>query len=213
MEFVDYQRWYTPSDVFELDKALQYIAEKEIQVVKDGFDGLRVARNESWIDRSHWDNFDAHEETMEAVIGAHKIIAICIFPIHKCAAGQFVDIVSNHRGGVILSCGKLEVIGPSKGKHGEKRDIFREPMTRRAPRSCFDIYANVIEAASSGALASRLISKGNLNTQRFARIVKTMIDNGLLRTWATSPRIFAATEKGREFLIKYRNLKKMVRIG
>ncbi|MGB5932266.1 MAG: MEDS domain-containing protein, partial [Anaerolineae bacterium] len=94
---LDYSQWYTKSGRFEADEVLQGWIEKENQALKRGFDGLRATGNLSWLGESDWPEFSDYEATIDRVIGKHRMIIICCYPLYKCEAAEVMDVVSNHQ--------------------------------------------------------------------------------------------------------------------
>lgn len=97
IEILDYSQWYTKWGRFEGDKVLQGWIEKEDQALKRGFDGLRATGILSWLGESDWAAFADYEVEVDHLIGEHRMIIICCYPLDKCEAAEVMDVVSNHQ--------------------------------------------------------------------------------------------------------------------
>lgn len=97
IEIMDYNQWYAKSGKFESDKVLKGWGEKEAWALKNGFDGLRVTGNTSWIGKNEWRNFADYEATVNDVIGSYHILAICTYSLEKCSAAGIIDVISAHQ--------------------------------------------------------------------------------------------------------------------
>lgn len=199
IEIVSYDGWYLKDGSFSLQRVLNAWIDKLNQALVKGYDGLRVTGNTFWLKKRDWESFADYETEVDSVIHKYRMIAICTYSIDKCGANEVLDVVSRHRSGLILREGKWEIIKKARRKTTKKR---------RKPRGLMQIYADILRAASSGALKSRVVSKANINFLRFERILKVMAENGLLTSEPYSPRVWSVTEKGREFLKKYQELKR-----
>ena len=70
-------------------------------------------------------------------------------------------------------------------------------------RSQADICADILRVASNGAKKSHIVYKANLNFRIVKGYIQTLIMGGLL---AAEEDKFYSTEKGNEFLKKYKEL-------
>ncbi|GAG59306.1 unnamed protein product, partial [marine sediment metagenome] len=188
IEIVSYDGWYLKDGSFSLQRVLNAWIDKLNQALVKGYDGLRVTGNTFWLKKRDWKSFVDYEAEVDSVIHKYRMIAICTYSIDKCGANEVLDVVSRHRSGLILREGKWEIIKKARRKTTKKR---------RKPRDLMQIYADILRAASSGALKSRVVSKANINFLRFERILKVMAENGLLTSEPYSPRVWSVTEKGR----------------
>lgn len=87
----------------------------------------------------------------------------------------------------------------------EKKQLRGGP--RKKPRDIVDIYADILRVAGKGVSKTRLVTRTNLNFPRFARYLAIMAEEGLLTVKPGPPKVFSVTEKGLEFLKKYKELK------
>ncbi|HYA60652.1 MAG TPA: MEDS domain-containing protein [Candidatus Acidoferrum sp.] len=96
-----YNDWYLKGGTFDADRVLQGWVEKEQEALSRGFEGLRLTGNTFWIERSLWDTFTDYEETVNNVIGAHRMIAVCTYSLEKCSGSDVTDVIRNHSGTII----------------------------------------------------------------------------------------------------------------
>ncbi|MGA3111949.1 MAG: MEDS domain-containing protein, partial [Candidatus Bathyarchaeia archaeon] len=79
IEIVSYKDWYLLGGKFDADRVLQGWIKKETDAIKHGFEGLRLTGNTFWIERDLWKSFVDYEEAVNAVIGQHKMLALCTY--------------------------------------------------------------------------------------------------------------------------------------
>lgn len=204
IEIVPHDEWYFKDGSFSLQRVLNAWIDKLNQALVKGYDGIRVTGSTAWLEKRDWKSFADYEAKVDSVIHKYRMIAICTYSIDKCGATEVFDVANRHRSGLVLREGKWEAV-----KKAERK--WATTIKRRKPRGLMQIYADILKAASSGALKSRVVFKANLNFLRFERILNVMAENGLLTSGPRSPRVWFVTEKGREFLKKYQELEATLR--
>ncbi len=101
IEIISYKDWYLLGDKFDADRVLQGWVKKEKNALKKGFEGLRLTGNTFWIERKDWASFTDYEASVNAVIGSHRMIALCTYSLKKCGGTDVVDVMRNHVGTLI----------------------------------------------------------------------------------------------------------------
>ena len=94
--------------VFDSERVLNGWVEKLNQALDNGYDGLRLSGNTSWLEKEDWDNFVDYEEEVDRVIGNYQMIALCTYCLDKCNAAEIIDVVVNHQFALIKREGKWE---------------------------------------------------------------------------------------------------------
>ncbi|KXA99046.1 hypothetical protein AKJ41_06040 [candidate division MSBL1 archaeon SCGC-AAA259O05] len=82
-------------------------------------------------------------------------------------------------------------------------------MTRDR-RSKLDLYADILEAIKEKSRKTHIVYKANLNFKRCEDYLQELKDNGLIKVKAHSPLQWDVTEKGKEFLEKYDQLRDLL---
>ncbi len=117
IEIVSYKNGYLLGGKFDADRILQGWVEKESNALNHGFEGLRVTGNTFWIERNLWQNFADYEETINAIVCEHKMIALCTYCLKKCSGTDALDVVRNHMGTLL--------------KQGEKWSLVEDILQRK----------------------------------------------------------------------------------
>ena len=77
-----------------------------------------------------------------------------------------------------------------------------------------DIIAEILSVAQDGARITNIVYKTNLNFQRAAKYLEILIKNGFISaSFASSSMskvVYRTTEKGMEFLSRYKKLQEML---
>ncbi len=97
IEILDYSEWYTKWGKFNAEEVSHSWVEKEMKALEKGFGGLRLAGNTFWLGAKDWVDLREYEAIMDSiVIGEHRVIAICTYPLDKCKASEVLDVMNNH---------------------------------------------------------------------------------------------------------------------
>jgi len=110
IEIISYNDWYLLGGKFDSNRVLQGWVEKEQGALKNGFDGLRLTGNTFWIERSLWQSFVDYEEAVNAVIGEHKMLALCTYCLSNCSGTDVLDVVRNHVGTLVKQNNKWYLV-------------------------------------------------------------------------------------------------------
>ncbi len=165
IEILDYNQVYTKSGKFQPDQVLRGWAEKEARALKMGFDGLRLAGNTSWLGKDDWKNFINYEVRVNNIMGQHRIMAFCVYPLDKCSASEIIEVVNNHQGALIKKADKWVVLESSERKAMEQSLGKSEAM-----------YRQVVETLNEGIWAIDKNANTTFVNQRMARMLGYTIE-------------------------------------
>ncbi|MFC1717608.1 MEDS domain-containing protein [Candidatus Poribacteria bacterium] len=201
IEILDADQWYTQSGEFESDRVLQQWIEKEGQAIKEGFTGLRVTGNTSWLDKRNWEEFVDYEARINEIIRDYRMIVLCSYSLDGCEVPEVIDTVSNHQFALIRREGVWESIESFEREQIKERLQSLHEITERTEE--------VIEAQRSESvdiLAARIAHDFNnnltaiLGNVSLARIYDDP-DKSLEKLIAAEREIMQAKELARQLLI------------
>lgn len=124
IEILDYRQCYAAAGEFLPEPALRGWIAKEREALERGYEGLRFSGNSSWLEKRDWLNFTAYEAQVNAVIGRHRMLALCTYPLDKCGARELVDVVGNHQFSLIEQSGQWRIIDTA----AQERDAFTRAL-------------------------------------------------------------------------------------
>ena len=130
VEILPYSEVYLAGGEFDKNRIFQIGVEKEKNALDKGFEGLRISGNAFRIDRRLWKSLVEYEALVNQAITSHKIIALCSYPLEKCAGTELLDVLRNHAGALIIKDKKWRLV---------------EDMTRRKKTEA--LYRNVIQTS------------------------------------------------------------------
>ena len=101
---------YARQGKFDAESTLQTLVENVELALEHGFDGLRTSGNASWLTKGEWTAFAHYELSADFVLRRRKAIALCSYPLDRCAPGDIVEVVSGHRLVLIRGTGGWRLI-------------------------------------------------------------------------------------------------------
>ena len=79
IEIIPYTDCYIKEDIFDAERVLNGWVEKLNQALVNGYDGLRLTGNISWLEKRDWNYFVNYEEEIDRIIGNYQMIALCTY--------------------------------------------------------------------------------------------------------------------------------------
>lgn len=171
IEIMEYSQWYIKSGKFDSNKALQCWLEKEEVALGRGFDGLRLAGNTFWIERTNPRIFSEYEEAVEGIIAKHKIIALCSYWLDQYSIEEIVNVASNHSFSLIGLKRKEEPTANAKGRLVEIEPDRLAPMQKMPVKDLSPRTNSLVEGLTVRQQeVLRLIAKGYNNASIAKRL-------------------------------------------
>ena len=97
IEIIPYTNGYLKKGIFDPDIVVNSWIEKISQALARGYDGLRAAGDNRWVEKEGWIGFVDYENKVDAVIDKHNVIALCPHYLDMCSTAETIDVVSNHQ--------------------------------------------------------------------------------------------------------------------
>jgi predicted transcriptional regulator len=81
----------------------------------------------------------------------------------------------------------------------------------KTKRALFDVFSSILEVADKkgGVNKTAIVYNANLNFLRAEEHIRLLVDHGLLCTFGDGTK-YCTTEKGREFIQRYRSLLQLI---
>ena len=81
-------------------------------------------------------------------------------------------------------------------------------MSKRPKRALIDMLLDILEIAleKEGVNKTHIVYNANLNFNRAGHYIQILKELGLIKTIESNSSLFTTTEKGKEFLIRYKNV-------
>ncbi len=110
MDIIPHKQWYLADEGLDFDQVLwEWIGRAE-HTLKRGYVGLRVTGDATHLQDRYWADLSTYEQQVQAKISDFKMIALCTYPLQKCSASQFFQIVDFHDCAIVRRNGHWECI-------------------------------------------------------------------------------------------------------
>ncbi len=90
--------WYGEPQAFDAERVIQSWFDEEKSALADGFQGLRVTGNKSFMPQASWDQLIEYENKLHDRIKDHRIIACCSYLREQCGPVEVLEVVRCHHG-------------------------------------------------------------------------------------------------------------------
>jgi len=97
-------------DEHDPDALIIDVLAAEQQALLDGFGGLRVATNTSWVTADRWRDYAELEARMHEAFRDRQIITLCSYPLSRCGSHQVVDVLNNHGSSLVRGSTGWQVV-------------------------------------------------------------------------------------------------------
>jgi signal transduction histidine kinase len=121
IEILPYDQWYLEDDNFDQQRMLKKWNDKLTGVLTNGYAGMRVSANITWVDKKLWNGFINYEHQINETIERYRMIAVCTYCLDKCGPAEIVEVVNNHQLALIERAHQWELIKNAGHIRAEKR--------------------------------------------------------------------------------------------
>lgn len=108
IEIRDFGDWYQSET--KLDDVAGAWMQQEQDALAQGFVGLRVAGNASFLKRELWTEFSEYERKVNRLFEGRRIVALCSYDLRQCQVSDIFHVVRNHRFTIDRRDGVWEVL-------------------------------------------------------------------------------------------------------
>ena len=97
IEILQYSECYLNKGRFDGDAVITNWGNKLDKALSEGFDGLRVIGDTSWVGTNRWRPFMDYESKIDNEMSNKKILVVCSYPLKKIGAREIIDVIENHK--------------------------------------------------------------------------------------------------------------------
>ncbi|NOS85898.1 MAG: PAS domain S-box protein [Ignavibacteria bacterium] len=109
IEILPHTDWYLKAGRFDSSEIFKSWDGKLRQAISNGFEGLRINGNATWLERNIWDTFIEYERDLNEHIMDKQIIVMCTYPLGKCIASDVLDVAHVHKAAIAKRKGTWEI--------------------------------------------------------------------------------------------------------
>lgn len=92
----DFSEWYAEGERLRGTEVVRYWLAEEERALAQGYAGLRITGNVSFLTPETWATFMDYEEVVNRTFSGRRIVTLCTYPSHGCGASQVLDVVHRH---------------------------------------------------------------------------------------------------------------------
>lgn len=96
LRVLDFDRWYMGASGLKSEDIVRLWLQEEALALMDGFSGLRVSGNISFLQPDQWPAFMAYEKSVSANFAKRRIVALCSYVLDGCTADQRDQVLRAH---------------------------------------------------------------------------------------------------------------------
>ena len=91
----DHSAWYGDPGSVNGEIVLRWLDE-ERRALADGYSGLRLTGNTSFVTPENWQMFLDYEETFNKAMQGRRIVTLCSYHLGRCGAADVLEVVPRH---------------------------------------------------------------------------------------------------------------------
>lgn len=96
LRVADYDAWYANAQELKGLDVVQLWLDEEEQALADGYNGLRITGNVTFLKPDEWATFVAYEQAVTDAFHGRRIVALCSYLLPQCDEAQIGDIMRAH---------------------------------------------------------------------------------------------------------------------
>lgn len=171
LRILDFDQWYASAGQLKGLDVVKLWLEEEERALAEGYDGLRIAGNTSFLKTGDWSTLMEYETSVTAQFNGRRIVALCSYALNQCNDQQMNDVLDAHH----CAFGGQNRTGRKSTEHFRRAmplssgERFRSALCA-AKTVVWDLNLQSGQVARSGSSLEVLgISSGN--SSDFARLV------------------------------------------
>jgi PAS domain S-box-containing protein len=141
IEIIPYTCLHVTGSICDSEKVINYWVGKLNHALENGYEGLRLNGNTSWLEKRDWGFFVDYMGEMDDIIGDYRIIALGSYFIDNYGAAEIIEVVSNHQFSLTKREGKWEKID-NFGRKKAEEEAFR---AAKDWEHTFDVVPDLID--------------------------------------------------------------------
>ena len=96
LRVLDFDRWYLDTSGLKSEDLVQVWLREEEQALADGYSGLRVSGNISFLTPETWPAFMAYEKSVSTNFSNRRIVALCSYVVEDCIGDRKDQVLRAH---------------------------------------------------------------------------------------------------------------------
>jgi len=97
IRILDSETWYAGLDHSRQESVIDAWLDEEKEAALEGYTGLRVAGNVSFVKRKGMASFLEYERAVDRIFASRQILAVCSYDLGRCDPSDFLNVLRAHR--------------------------------------------------------------------------------------------------------------------
>jgi hypothetical protein len=96
LRILGHDQWYANAAGLTGADVVQVWLEEEKRALADGYAGLRITGNVTFLDEAGWQTFMDYERALSPSLYSRRIVTLCTYSLEQCSARQMVEVMRAH---------------------------------------------------------------------------------------------------------------------
>ena len=92
----DYSEWYTAAEGLKSNQVAKLWLDAEERALAQGYSGLRISGNVSFLTPETWPDFMDYEEVVHHAFQGRRILSLCSYHALRCEPAHVLEVVRRH---------------------------------------------------------------------------------------------------------------------
>ncbi len=125
LRILDFDQWYAGATGLKGSEVVQLWVEEEERALSDGYNGLRIAGNTSFLKEGDWSTFMEYEQTVSAHFKSRRIVALCSYALSQCTDQKMSEVLHSHDSALQSADDYWTMVYPERGWEDEIKRLLR----------------------------------------------------------------------------------------
>jgi DcmR-like sensory protein len=96
LTILDHAEWYSEEGSLKGDEIVKLWLEEERRALAQGYSGLRITGNLTFLTPQTWDAFMDYEHAITEALHDRRIVSLCTYRFGQCGATELLDVSRHH---------------------------------------------------------------------------------------------------------------------
>jgi hypothetical protein len=133
LRIIDFDQWYGTAGKLKGQDVIEFWLAEEERALAEGYTGLRITGNTSFLTPDDWPTFMEYEQALSAHFNGRRIITLCSYALMQCNDQQKSQVMHAHHCALEQEDGIWQVLPGTdsllKSRHGYNGDVRGAPAT------------------------------------------------------------------------------------
>ena len=94
----DFSDWYAEAGALRGSQVVELWLAEEARALADGYRGLRITGNVTFLRPDEWPVFMEYEELINKTFQGRRIVTLCTYWLEQCGSADMLEVLQRHNG-------------------------------------------------------------------------------------------------------------------